>query len=160
MNPSRSKQLATVADRFGVLRLSQDHWTVQSFLDNAHKEWYQACFLHQSLPLQPHTSDLMPTWFNSGRPWTNEDAAQCVPPNYRNFAAKEIVAFDGWSGQKHCLVFDSIEGALRMEAAFCLESLFGSKNKHWYEYSPLDLMKQILERSPSSTEILSLLHDV
>jgi len=77
-----------------------------------------------------------------------KDAKKCVPPKFRQFLAKETtIHLDGEKKIK-AMLFESIDLALRMEAAFCLERLFGLKNKHWYDLKFQDLRKELFNRAP------------
>lgn len=144
-----------MANRFGVLRMTKDHWSVYSYVDDNGKEWYRACFVHSSLPLKPRTVEGMPKWFNDQRPQTLKESVQCVPPEFRHIKAKETITHDSDSTRSYSILFETIELALRMEAAFCLEHLFAIESKHWYEQSYTELMTQILARAPSPWEMMN-----
>ena len=124
--------------------LTDRHWLIRAVTDNGGKEWYFAEFVGTVMPflsLKKRGSQL-PGWLFQGRPrpTTASQAMACVPPHVANiprFTTK--IAFSDYESGK-AVFFDSIEMALRMEAAFWLERQFGEVSRHWYQQTLQEMM--------------------
>lgn len=117
--------------------LSDRHWIVRSVKDRGGKEWYLAEFIGTVMPLLSvkKRSKNVPGWIFQGRsrPTTAQRAMECVPSHVAKiprYTAK--VSFSECDSGK-AVFFDSVERALRMEAAFWLERQFGEASRHWYQ---------------------------
>ncbi|KAL3918332.1 MAG: hypothetical protein SGILL_004290 [Bacillariaceae sp.] len=132
-----------------TISLNPRFWDVTLFRHKqTGKEWYKASLLKSPIPfLSPNGrgKNKLPKWIKKqhNRPTSIAEAKDCVPPNVDCPAMIEISSGAG-------LMFDSIQDALQMEAAFWLERQFchAGKNstQHWFMH-PMDRMIQILRIS-------------
>jgi hypothetical protein len=130
-----------------TISLSPQHWDISQLRQKeTGKVWYKACFVNTAIPFIPvhgRGKNKLPKWIkkNNKRPTRTADAQNCVPPNVKTPIMKEI---PGGAG----LMFESIQEALQMEAAFWLERQFCHASKtstrHWYMH-PMEHMIQILQ---------------
>ncbi|KAG7349171.1 ATP-dependent RNA helicase HrpA [Nitzschia inconspicua] len=131
-----------------VISLDSSHWDIIRLRKNESGEsWYSARFVHNEIPFLPvvgRGKNKLPTWIKKqrGRPSEIEDAQKCVPPHVKS---PSIYKIPGGGG----LMFETLEEALQMEAAFWLEQQYchGTKKslRHWYMH-PIDQMVQILRK--------------
>lgn len=117
--------------------LTDRHWLIRSVRDNGGKEWYLAEFVGTAMPFlsMKKRGGQLPGWLFQGkhRPTTASQAMACVPPHFATiprFTTK--IAFSDYESGK-AVFFDSVETALRMEAAFWLERQFREASRHWYQ---------------------------
>ena len=122
-----------------MVRLDHDSWEVLRYETSNGKMWYQAKFINGVIPLLPvfgRGKNKVPKWMKKhSRPSSVEDAAACVPANVNlPTPITARVAKDG-----RAVLFESIEDAISMEAAFWLERQFCSAGKtwtrHWYDFT-------------------------
>ena len=97
--------------------------------------WFYATFSSSGVPYVRRTSKNFPAWlkhtdFSKARPNTISAALSCIPPNC-NIKLKLVESNDG---KQKTLVFESLELAVRMEAAFWLERQFLAGKRHWYQH--------------------------
>jgi len=116
--------------------LTDRHWLIRAVRDNGGKEWYLAEFVGTAMPFLSvkKRGGKLPGWIVQGRPrpTTAKQAMSCVPPNFANvprFTTK--IAFSECESGK-AVFFESVETALRLEAAFWLERQFGDWRR-WYQ---------------------------
>ena len=126
-------------------------WLLFAVRTNDSRAFYYARFQNQGLCLIPTATRTaaLPMWMkneDSQRPLQVDEALDCVPPFFRDGIRKvmSIVSVKGKKGTKvPVLVFESIELALRMEAAFWLDRQFQDE-LHWYEMGNVPTMIQNL----------------
>ena len=154
MQPEKREILLEAAERFGHIRLTRDHWVVRRFVDQDGKDWYQALFVDSLIPLRNKPYRESPRWARYLRPWVLEEATLCIPPHYRDFVSKQAEVYEADETKMKALLFESIEMALRMEAAFFLERHFWTARTHWYEQPFYDLIQQLSRRILPISQIL------
>lgn len=127
--------------------LSDRHWLVRSVKDTGGKEWYLAEFVGTAMPfLSIKKRGGLPTWIVQGRarPSSPKHAVKCVPPHLENIPRYTVkVEFSDCESCK-AVFFDSVETALRMEAAFWLERQFRESHHHWYQQTLEEMMKKAI----------------
>lgn len=126
--------------------LSIANWDIANFKEKDGKALYRAYFINKWIPALPvvgRGKNKLPRWIkkNRRRPSTLADAKECVPPNVTCPALIE--------SKDYGLLFESLEDALKMEAAFWLNNQFchagKSSIRHWYAHS-MDQMIDILRK--------------
>ena len=156
MQPSTREQLLSAAERFRSVQLKRrDHWIVRRFVDREGETWYQALSTDSLIPIKIRPVRESPKWARYGRPWVLDQAKGCVPPQYRNFVCKQAEIYDGDDTKIKALLFENIEMALRMEAAFVLERCFFTTRRHWHDQTFHDLMQELSKRMLPTSEILA-----
>lgn len=156
MQPSIREQLLSAAERFRSVQLKRsDHWNVRRFVDSEGKTWYQALSADSLIPMKIRPVRESPKWARYGRPWVLDQAKGCVPPQYRNFVYKQAEIYDVNNTEIKALLFENIEMALRMEAAFVLERYFFTTRRHWHDQPYHDLMQELSKRMLPTSEILA-----
>ena len=122
------------------------------------KVFYRACFVNDCIPLNPvhgRNKNRLPKWIkkNHRRPTTIADAKDCVPPNIVD-DTKECPSMHVMPGI-HGIVFESIEDAIKMEAAFWLEQQFCYVTKvstiHWYLHTVEQMIHILLQNHEKTT---------
>ncbi|CAB9523236.1 Probable ATP-dependent RNA helicase spindle-E [Seminavis robusta] len=155
---SHHADLIAASQRFGELKFSRDQWTVFRYLDQDGKDWYQAVFIARALPLKGRSTRGLAGWLRYSRPWLTGKALECVPQRFREQLEQHSLQTEVYqSGNRklRAVLFDSIETAVRAEAAFFLECNFGgSKERHWYDQSFHELVQQLSSRAMTSGDIL------
>jgi len=126
--------------------LNAENWDVACYKENNDDTLYKARFVNDSIgdiSVVGRGKNKLPKWIkkNSERPSTIADAKACVPPNV---LCPKLVESDSDG-----LLFESIEEALQMEAAFWLNRQFCHAGKvdtrNWYAHS-IDQMINILQK--------------
>ncbi|MGK3760271.1 MAG: hypothetical protein ACI8RD_012588, partial [Bacillariaceae sp.] len=126
--------------------LNAENWDVACYKENNDDTLYKARFVNDSIgdiSVVGRGKNKLPKWIkkNSERPSTIADAKACVPPNV---LCPKLVESDSDG-----LLFESIEEALQMEAAFWLNRQFCHAGKvdtrNWYTHS-IDQMINILQK--------------
>lgn len=134
---------STTAQNDYLISLTPNNWEVQQFPQPDGTNLYQALFINTAIPDVPMAGrgkNKLPKWIRKScrRPSTQSEALECVPPN---IASPKCIESGG------TLLFESIQHALQMEAAFWLDQQFchagKSSTQHWYLHS-LDFMIHIL----------------
>jgi len=129
----------------GAMSLDSSDWEVFTTTIDA-SVWFIAFFIGTDLPYIQRTSKvaawLKQTDVTKVRPTASSAAASCVPPSFSpNVKSKLVVLEDG----KEVLVFESLELAVRMEAAFWLERQFLQGKRHWYQQTDVFSMANRLK---------------
>ena len=135
--------------------------------DNDEIKWYQARFLNKNIPQRAakgRGKNKLPRWIKKGqvRPIWVRDAVECIPEglsidnplsagNISPLEAEIITnTAKGVEKTEHALLFDSVDTALRMEAAFWLERQFcswtGGATRHWYNYTFQEMIQILSEK--------------
>jgi HrpA-like RNA helicase len=127
------------------ISLNRQQWDIARFRNPVTgQEWYKAHFVHNEIPyvsIAGRGKKKLPKWIKKkrGRPSNICDAQKCVPLGVESPSMVEV--------QGGGIVFESIETAVQMEAAFWLEQQFchasTSTIRHWYAH-PMDQMIKIL----------------
>jgi len=109
------------------------------------RTFYQAAFInrdHYSTRRLGRT-DHLSTWLNDRlpRPANLADALDCIPPTHRRHFEHKM-ALIKWNGSQQ-LVFEDIESAIRMQAAFWLELQFRTRKKHWFQQDLANLISRL-----------------
>jgi HrpA-like RNA helicase len=131
-----------------TISLNAENWEILSHEDRDGSTKYHARFINDLIPVLPifgRGKNRLPKWTKKHmRPQRAEDAQSCVPPNISCPKPNNRKLLD-----RLTLFFDSIEAALRMEAAFYLERQFcfagKSATRHWYDHN-FQEMVQLLRK--------------
>jgi hypothetical protein len=126
------------------MRITGSDWSVYTIsIDGS--SWYYATFSCSDLSLVKRTSKSLPSWLKETntarvRPTTVDAALRCLPPEalVDKEKMRPVISLDG---KRATLVFDTLELAIRMEAAFWLERQFLTTKRHWYQH--LDLTNMV-----------------
>lgn len=107
------------------------------------RTWYYAKFLSKDVAFVTRTSKTLSAWLkrtesSRARPNTISAALTCVPPNFAGNVQHKVVV--STNGKQKTLVFECLEMAVRMEAAFWLERQFLSGKRHWYQHHDIGHM--------------------
>ena len=121
----------------GQVSFSDRHWLIRTVRDPKGKEWFLAEFVGTAMPflsVKRRGGRLAGwVWQGNARPTNAKQALACVPPHMENIACYTAkIAFSECESGK-AVFFDSVEMALRMEAAFWLERQFCDSSGHWYQ---------------------------
>jgi hypothetical protein len=125
--------------------LTDHHWLIRTIKDeNGKKDWFLAEFVGTIMPFLSvkKRGRKLASWIAQGRarPSSAKQALDCVPPHFGSIPLYTVkVAFSECESSK-AVFFDSLEMALRMEAAFWLERQFGDSSRHWYQLSLEEMM--------------------
>jgi len=96
--------------------------------------WFCAFFVATDLPYIKRASKvaawLKQTDVTKVRPTASSAALSCVPSNFASKVKEKLVVIDDG---REILVFDTLEMAVRMEAAFWLDRQFLQGKRHWYQ---------------------------
>jgi hypothetical protein len=113
-------------------------WRIYRVMLSDGKEYFHANFSNAGMPFTKPKGKLSkhpdPAWVRSvnpvrPRPDKVSHALDCLPPDFRG----SVKIVHGSIGGVPELLFESIEVALRMEAAFWLERQFRTIKEHWYQ---------------------------
>eukprot|EP00548_Thalassiothrix_antarctica_P009887 CAMPEP_0194161756 /NCGR_PEP_ID=MMETSP0152-20130528/79114_1 /TAXON_ID=1049557 /ORGANISM="Thalassiothrix antarctica, Strain L6-D1" /LENGTH=245 /DNA_ID=CAMNT_0038871571 /DNA_START=721 /DNA_END=1458 /DNA_ORIENTATION=- len=111
--------------------LNAKNWEILSYETNNGKLFYQARFINDLIPIAPvfgRGKNKLPKWMKKhARPNQIDDAKNCVPPGVSCPTPVAIFVSKNLS----TLVFQSIDSAVKMEAAFWLDRQFCSAGKSW-----------------------------
>lgn len=122
----------------GGMSIDGPDWRIYRVMLRDGKEYFHANFSNAGLPFTKPKGSLKnhpdPAWVRSvkpvrPRPDKVSDALDCLPTSFQG--AAQIVV--GSIGGVQELLFETIEVALRMEAAFWLERQFSTTKEHWYQ---------------------------
>jgi hypothetical protein len=164
MNGSRQEhkdqfKISLDANNWDVIRYTvPDDDDDDSPPSSSEKVFYRACFVNDCIPLSPvhgRNKKRLPKWIkkNHSRPTTVADAKDCLPPNIAE-DAKECPRMHVVPGI-HGVVFESIEDAIKMEAAFWLEQQFCYVTKvstmHWYLHTVEQMISILLQNHEKTT---------
>lgn len=135
----------------GRMTLDSLDWEVYTTSIDA-SVWFIAFFVGTDLPYIQRNSKiaawLKQTDVTKVRPTASSAAAGCVPPSFApKVKSKLVVLKDG----KEVLVFESLELAVRMEAAFWLERQFLQGKRHWYQQTDVFSMANRLKSEMKRT---------
>jgi hypothetical protein len=128
----------------GQVSFTDRHWLIRAIRGPKGKEWYLAEFVGTAMPFLSikKRGGKLAGWICQGhtRPTNAKQAMACIPPNLvciPCYATK--IAFSECELGK-AVFFESVEMALRMEAAFWLERQFGESSRHWYQQTLQEMM--------------------
>ena len=125
----------------GEVSLTDRHWLVRTLKDDNGKDWFYAEFVGTTMPFLSIKNRVKTKgarldewlWQGRARPPTSKQGLKCVPPHFSNIPLLMAkISFSECESGK-AIFFDSVEMALRMEAAFWLERQFMDTNRHWYQ---------------------------
>jgi hypothetical protein len=124
--------------------LTDRHWLIRMVKDNDGKDWFLAEFVGTIMPFLSvkKRGGKLAVWIAKGRirPSIAKQALDCVPPHFSSIPRYTVkITFSECDSGK-AVFFDSVEMALRMEAAFWLERQFGDSSRHWYQQSLEEMM--------------------
>jgi hypothetical protein len=121
-------------------------WTIYEVLSGGVK-YFQACFNNTGLRYTKQISKRKRPWITEkpiqARPTSLSDAADCVPPAFQRHLDDKMSVLS--VGGNSVVVFQSIEMAIRMEAAFWLERQFCKTSLHWYEQEITSMVERLLQ---------------
>lgn len=133
----------------GSVCLTQRHWKIYTLKDKDGRDWFTARFVNEMIPLIPlrkRGHGDLPGWMSQGRPSRPNQAFDCAPAQFGNIPyLSRAACLDGTNQKEKILFYNSIETALRMEAAFYLERQFRSAYNHWYTLPLDELMEKMTE---------------
>jgi hypothetical protein len=113
-------------------------WRIYRVMLSDGKEYFHANFSNAGLPFTKPKGKISkhpdPAWVRSvnpirPRPNTAADALDCLPPSLKDSVSIVVGSIQGAPE----LLFETVEAALRMEAAFWLERQFRTIREHWYQ---------------------------
>jgi HrpA-like RNA helicase len=156
MDPSKNRKIKEKSE----IGLSSKDWTVICYNDPQGKPWYQAKFVNNVVPKIPifgRGKNKLPKWMKKhDRPSRTEDAMACVP------GGTNVVSLTSWEAKTSkdgvSVLFESIDAALRMEAAFWLERQFciagKAPTRRWFHHL-FQEMVHILQKYTEQTDALN-----
>jgi hypothetical protein len=156
MDPSQNRKIKEKSK----IGLNSRDWTVICYDDPQGKSWYQAKFANSIVPKLPvlgRGKNNLPKWMKKhDRPSRTEDAMACVPEGTNLASLQPWAAKTSKDGQS--VLFESIDAALRMEAAFWLERQFCTAGKastrRWFHHT-FQEMVHILQKHTEQTDSLN-----
>lgn len=123
--------------------LTDRHWLIRKVQDDNGRYWFLAEFVGTCMPFLSvkNRGGKLAGWIGQGRarPSTAKQALECVPPHFNIPLYTAKIEFSECDSGK-AVFFESVEMALRMEAAFWLERQFGDSSRHWYQKSLEEMM--------------------
>jgi hypothetical protein len=131
-------------------------WKIRRVTASDGKEYFNATFSNKGFPFRRYSGEQYPEWMRQDdptRPQSNRapdamgpnrpyEAMDCLPPGYVGSVAIAVGRVQG----SEELLFETVESALRMEAAFWLERQFRIADRHWYQQD-LNFMTKRLRKS-------------
>lgn len=129
----------------GAMSLNDVDWEIyRTTLDGL--IWFIAFFVATDIPYIQRNSKasawLKQTDTTKVRPTASSAALNCVPPVFASEVKFKLVVLDN---AKELLVFESLDLAVRMEAAFWLERQFLQGKRHWYQQPDISSMTDRLK---------------
>jgi hypothetical protein len=124
-----------------AMGIDSSDWEIYTVTENG-RSYFQARFMNRGLPYIRRKSDTLPLWLRQSnpscvRPNRISDAAACIPPSFSALLKGSFeISRDAFGG----LVFETLELAIRMEAAFWLERQFATDTCHWFQQGDVDEM--------------------
>lgn len=88
----------------------------------------------------------------TARPRTIRDAISCIPPGQVSAIKKKSMHIASDASQTKHVVFETVQLAVQMEAAFWLERQFGTKKTHWFDNKNVAAMVGQLKGMTSSVK--------
>ena len=128
-----------------TMSLADGDWQIYATTIDGSR-WFIAFFVGTDIPFIQRNSKvsawLKHTDVKKVRPTTSSSAMSCVPPSFASKVAFELVVLDD---DREVFVFESLELAVRMEAAFWLERQFLQGKRHWYQQPDVTSMANRLK---------------
>ena len=84
------------------------------------------------------------------RPNTVDAAVRCIPPDFAKVMRGKVFTYQ--IADNSSLVFESLELAVRMEAAFWLERQYRTASLHWYQQDLRKMVRKLVDASHSIGE--------
>jgi hypothetical protein len=157
MDPSQTRKIKEKSE----IGLSSRDWTVICYDDPQGKSWYQAKFVNNVVPKLPvigRGKNKLPKWLKKkhDRPSRTEDAMACIPEGTNVASLQPWEAKTSKDGQS--VLFESIDAALRMEAAFWLERQFCTAGKEstrrWFHHTFEEMLRVLQNYTEQTSSIL------
>jgi len=130
--------------RSSAISLNSKDWEVYSYTDSKGNVVYQARFVKKlipALPLNGRGKNSLPRWMKRQmRPSSAPDERKCLPPQ----VARPKTSVISLGNNQRVLMYESIELAVKMEAAFWLDRQFcvhyKTGRRHWYQHDVAQMM--------------------
>lgn len=156
-DPSQNRKIKEKSE----IGLNSRDWTVICYDDQQGKSWYQAKFVNNvapKLPVVGRGKNNLPKWMKKhDRPSRAEDAMACVPEGTNVASLQPWETKTSKDGQS--LLFESIDSALRMEAAFWLERQFctavgKASTRRWFHHTFQEMIHILQKYTEQNLSVL------
>ena len=147
---SRRGKTSSIERKHASVNLDKANWEIIVHENDEGHQLYQAKFknsLIPPIPLSGRGKNKLPKWMKKGHPRPSKivDVKDCIPPT---IAVPEpfVVCV---SKDTQALVFETVESAILMEAAFYLERQLAHAGKsscrHWFDFGTAEIIETFLK---------------
>eukprot|EP00526_Cylindrotheca_closterium_P001795 CAMPEP_0113641756 /NCGR_PEP_ID=MMETSP0017_2-20120614/21931_1 /TAXON_ID=2856 /ORGANISM="Cylindrotheca closterium" /LENGTH=1107 /DNA_ID=CAMNT_0000553135 /DNA_START=1 /DNA_END=3324 /DNA_ORIENTATION=- /assembly_acc=CAM_ASM_000147 len=139
-----------------TISLDSKDWEIYSYTNSKGNTVYQARFVKNVIPILPlngRGKNSLPKWMRRHmRPSSAPDERKCLPPQVPHPKTSVIPL----ANSQKVLMYESIELAVKMEAAFWLDRQFcvhyKTGRRHWYQHDVAQMMAALRKNEEAEIE--------